>query len=886
MSLLALLFDENIIQRLPENVFLYLTTLRILRLRYNEISSVHSNSLTGLVELRELDLTGNRISMLPLGMFDPLGWLQRVSLGHNNIRRVAKKPFQSCRDLRSLDLEYNQLPAITADWFVSTTRLTVVKLASNLIQSVEAGAFNQLQLLEEMDLQENYLSDLGERLFASCQSLRTLNLARNPLRRFTWPGTSFLGLTALTRLDLRGCCITELVLHSSAPLPALTELYLGDNLLTNISRQSLAATTALQRLDLTDNVISTVEAGALSSLASLNWLNLSRNLLTENQLAAGLQTVPSDIVVDASRNRVKSLASLTTPLGGVYISRNPLVCSCTSPSWISLQDTSRFLDANRTLCSPGGSSSTYLLCYWSRCGSQSDHQLCSAPVPPTTDSMASSPTKVCRLDAALTVFGPRFVDFEAYALSPSSARFSWNISDELNTAAGYQFTLTVVDNCTNASAAIFSMIGNETSYTTPYDSDVNRTDIEIGNLTSGAVYVACADVFQTPRGNSNRTKVSDTQCACLELPEETTTALPTTTLMPTTTTVTTTTTTMTSTTTTTTSLPTTTTLTTTTTPTTTTTRTTTAEPTTTTPSTTTTQTTTTTTTPTTATSTTTTTPTTTPTTTTGTTARPTTARATTTATATTTTTTSTAAETTPRLQTTTTARRARTAKPPYLPPADILIWARSNKTAIFVTWVTVNTTARYPYFWLICFDEENRQVESADVTGYSYVFGNLTESATYNVCVTAITYSDFKDPTFCVLVRTGKESPGGEVEPPTSGRGLFLIIVIAVPIACLLLVLLIVCIALLAGYRRRRRRRNKPREAEITSSSTCDSSNGNTCAQQPEQSGLALNVYDEVVPSAPPLQDPNNPVYWNNIRDPLPLQSTLSLNIYDDALSY
>ena len=649
--------------------------------------------------LTELDLTGNRIPTLPLGVFDPLGLLESLSLANNNIRRVAKKPFQSCRELRTLDMANNLLPVISADWFVSTTRLKFLKVASNRIQNIEPRAFDTLQRLEELDLSDNYLSDLGKNLFINCGSLQKLNLARNPLRHLASPGTTFAGLTALRHLNLEKCCITELVLHSSAPLPALTELYLGDNLLTNISRNMLAATTGLQKLDLGYNIISTIESGALSSLSRLNWLNLSNNLLSEDQLAAALQALPSSVIVDASWNRIKSLTSLTVPLAGIYLSGNSLVCSCTLPSWISLEDTGRFLDAWQTLCT-SGAQSLYLLCYWSHyCSSQAEHQLCATSTPSGTNSTSSSPSKACRLDAALR---PRFVDFDARAWSPTSAQLSWNISDELSTMAGYRFTFTLVYNCTQASATVFHRTGYETSHMTVQNKDVNLTSVEIGNLTSGEVYVACADVLQTPRGSSNRMSVSDTHCACLELP-----------------------------------------------------------------------------------------------------------------------------------------------------PTDIRIWARSNDTAVYIRWATGNSTSQFPYFQLICFDDKNSKVMSVAVRGYNYVIGNLLQDSTYNICVTAITHRNFKDPTHCVLVHTDKASPYDSVDMDS-----FLVLVTAVPVGCLVLVLIITCIVMIIRWQ------IKPNEAESTSSSTCDKMMSSESQDQSSQLG------------------------WNDVIDPLPLQSSVWFSIYDSTLSY
>ena len=855
--------------------------------------------------LRELDLSQNRIPDLPLGIFDPLGLLQTMSLANNEIRHVEHKPFQSCRNLLSFDMANNLLPSVGADWFVTTTRLSFLRLAYNQIEEIHPAAFSQLQELKELDLSENYLTDLTSDLFINCRSLQKLNLARNPLREFASPGTTFYGLTALKQLDLTGCCITKLVLNSSAPLPALTELYLGDNLLSEVSRYSLAAATSLQRLDLGDNSILALDAGALSSLASLNWLNLSRNLLTEDQLAAAVRSAPSDVIVDVSWNRVNSLALLSSPLRGIYLSGNPLLCSCTSPSWISLADTSRLLDSTSTLCF-AGSEPFYLLCYWSRCGSFTDHQLCNAPFPSNANSiLVSPPSKICRLTAALAVFGPRFIDFDAQSLSPTSCQLTWNISDEFSMAVGFKFTFTVVDNCTNASAAAFSPYTNETSYSI-YNDNINSTTIDIGNLTSRTLYSACAHVLQTLIGDSNRTSVSDTRCTCLEM-EQTTTALPSSTTTTTSTTtakttpLTTTTTSTTTSTTTTTTTPTTTTTTTTTVPTTT------VLPTTTKKMRTTSMTTTTTTTlpPTTTTASKTTTTTPLPTTTT--------TKMPTTSTTTITTTTSSPTTTTVR-PTTTTMTETTTADETsaystetttmvtmrriiiHTQPMDLSIWATWNGTAIFVTWNTQNSTEHVAYFWLIWFDDEDRQVGSAEVDVQSYVIGNLSDSSTYNVCVTAITNQDHMDPTRCVVVGTDGPPSGDAVRPTTEDIGLFLLIVIGVPLAGLLLVLIIVCIVVLVGGSRRRRRKQKNgTEVEMISSSMCDSSTGN-CGQNlgngptstplSEQSVTTMNMYAELSPSAPPLQDQNVHMYSNTAGYPLPPRSSLSFNVYDNALSY
>lgn len=238
---------------------------------------------------------------------------------------------------------------------------------------------------------------------------------------------------------------------------------------------------------------------------------------------------------------------------------------------------------------------------------------------------------------------------------------------------------------------------------------------------------------------------------------------------------------------------------------------------------------------------------------------------------------------------------------------ELMIQATANQTVILVTWSVENPVDNIEYFWLICFDDDSRQVMSKDVRGDSHMIENLLPGSAYNVCITTVTHQDGMDLTRCVMVETVDRETKFDVTVRPSTKddddsSLFLLIVIAVPIAGLLLVLLILCIAIVFYFRRRGRRRrrlNKPAEAEMTSSSTYDSSTGNcaTCASGTssplsEQAVTTLNLYDEVYPSAPPPPTVTAEMswadrrYWNNTSDPLPLQSSLSLNVYDESLSY
>ena len=253
---------------------------------------------------------------------------------------------------------------------------------------------------------------------------------------------------------------------------------------------------------------------------------------------------------------------------------------------------------------------------------------------------------------------------------------------------------------------------------------------------------------------------------------------------------------------------------------------------------------------------------------------------------------------------------------------DFVVETTSNSTSISVTWRLANSSDRPAYFWLICFDEDGRRLRSVDVEDDDggHVIASLTPGSSYNVCVTAVTHRDSMDLTRCVVVETDRPV----IADDTEDTGEFLLIVVAVPIACLLLVLILICIAVVLCYRRRRRRprrhhqrhRNKPAAdaADVTSSSSYGSSTGSDVgggglrhagtipyasfsSPLSEQVVTSMNMYDAIVPTAP-LPPPEITAFssppatryharsWQHVSDPLPLQSSLSLNVYDQNFSY
>ena len=245
-----------------------------------EIPSLRPGDLSGLYNLRNLDLSGVGFTAFPLGAFGEL---------------------RSLESLRLRDNGFETLPAGAFEGLVSLTRLD---LGGNALTDLAEGALDGLPALEILELRANAFTTLRPGVFAGLDRLQRLTLADNDFEML--PAGAFAGLPELRSLYLGNSRIGGLEAGTFEGLGRLESLLLQDSGLETLPPGVFAGLTSLRELRLDRNALESLPDGVFAGLTQLEVLRLYRNRL------AALPPVPFEGLADLrilriERNRLGEL---------------------------------------------------------------------------------------------------------------------------------------------------------------------------------------------------------------------------------------------------------------------------------------------------------------------------------------------------------------------------------------------------------------------------------------------------------------------------------------------------------------------------------------------------------------------------------------------------
>ncbi|XP_066285550.1 uncharacterized protein [Branchiostoma lanceolatum] len=317
------LLSNNPISRIPQNIFLWVSSLTSLYLDNCRLvdDSIMEESFSGLSRLKYLHLTQNRLRRVPTGL--PTA-LQYLYLDGNEISAAGEKAFVGLPNLRSLYLQGNNLTSesLHPAAFTSLVNLTslylqgnnmdtllgifppsleVLRLGNNKITTISPETFLYLPHLQKLFLSENNLEALPHGLFGGLSSLQYLHLANNKLVTVpadlpkglihlnlagnaisAIPGSIFFRLQMLVALNLSSNNLYDdrIVDLDFRYLKHLHQLQLSGNHLTSIPRN---LPKSLRYLDLQANLLSekTANVENLKGSVGLKYLSLAENYFRE-----------------------------------------------------------------------------------------------------------------------------------------------------------------------------------------------------------------------------------------------------------------------------------------------------------------------------------------------------------------------------------------------------------------------------------------------------------------------------------------------------------------------------------------------------------------------------------------------------------------------------
>ena len=244
-----------------------------LDLSNNDLEIVNATEIGRLADLRNLDLSSNKLTQLRLKHYK----LKILDLSDNNISSVRSLSLEGLISLQELNLAQNKIISLPADAFVGSGLLTVLNLKSNRIVSLEAGSLDELASLKELVLTKNRLSSFPKGLFSQLKSLQLLELNKNKFVEIH--GLSFHGLDNLKILRLKRNDIEFLMDGAFFGLHKIEQLSLDKNKVEVVEKGWLYGLTTLKYLSLADNRVEYITDDSWEFCHVLDTLDLRSNRL-------------------------------------------------------------------------------------------------------------------------------------------------------------------------------------------------------------------------------------------------------------------------------------------------------------------------------------------------------------------------------------------------------------------------------------------------------------------------------------------------------------------------------------------------------------------------------------------------------------------------------
>lgn len=223
-------------------------------------------ALTGLVKLKDLDLSGHALS--DISVLAGLTNLESLTLHHTSLSDISA--LAGLTKLRGLGLFDNPISDISV--LAGLSKLESLNLGSRWTGDNTIGDISVLAGLTELTslwLGSNAISDISP--LAGLTKLQTLGLPFNAISDIS----ALAGLTELTELQLQYNAISDI-----SPLAGLTKLLSLNSHNNTISDLTpLSGLTALQNLTLDSNTISNISA--LSGLTNLQGVGLNDNSIAD-----------------------------------------------------------------------------------------------------------------------------------------------------------------------------------------------------------------------------------------------------------------------------------------------------------------------------------------------------------------------------------------------------------------------------------------------------------------------------------------------------------------------------------------------------------------------------------------------------------------------------
>lgn len=328
----------------------------ILILRDNQISAI-GESLGSLTQLKELDISQNKLTYIGPDIFHPLRSLEYIDLNHNEIDTVTRGTFSDLSNLEDLLLSFNGISEIEERAFEGLFSLQRLTLSNNLLDWLNPEWLHSMGQLYTLLLDHNRIFRIGDYVFWNLKQLNKLSLSGNEIK--TIEPKAFVGLENLGFLYLDENRMRHVPAHALKIFNKMNTITMDRNPIVSISAFDFYNLSASQ-LNLNEMpLLSTVHKNAFVNLQKLEILQIHNNpnLVFFDREAFNNTPNLSELFLHGNQLRVLEVGVFSSlpALSVVSFYGNPVRCDCNA-LWVRtlLQNRTssgiRFTEPERIVC--------------------------------------------------------------------------------------------------------------------------------------------------------------------------------------------------------------------------------------------------------------------------------------------------------------------------------------------------------------------------------------------------------------------------------------------------------------------------------------------------------------------------------------------------------
>ncbi|XP_055629540.1 protein artichoke [Toxorhynchites rutilus septentrionalis] len=321
--------QDNRLLALHERSLSTLENLRELNLQGNRIEVLVDHLLDNNGNLEQFDASRNSIVEISPKAFRNSRSLQTLDLSSNKLRELPES-LSGLSELREIDVSFNQISELTPSVLGSWRNLEELKVSNNKVNQLHQGSLRNLPLLQYMDLSSNELTTLEHGSLRNLPELQELVLADNKLAELK--ERVFEDLPNLQAVHLQQNNLQYISPYSFYRSPSIVYLNLSTNQFRNLDSVGLHSVRNLEVLDLTGNSIRKITPNPLRGLDWLVELKLDDNQICGIQ-GEPFATMPRLRVLSMRNNRMSRVPeqifrNLRTNIAILDVDGNPLDCNC------------------------------------------------------------------------------------------------------------------------------------------------------------------------------------------------------------------------------------------------------------------------------------------------------------------------------------------------------------------------------------------------------------------------------------------------------------------------------------------------------------------------------------------------------------------------------